>query len=183
MGGQRSSCLLKVTLWKWGWELRSGVAIGLCCLCGEQPWGGGQAGGGTRHGGLTPGTGAEGAGSGGVTGLSLTLRLSRHPRPQDRGVTSPFQSCADGAQPPGGLQPSRVCAGSRGWAVQADSCLGFRFPAEPAPGPATSSVPCDPVVTRRGFLGRGAGLWSQRLSNHLPQGGSGVTSSIAKKKK
>ena len=50
-GGQRSSCLLKVTLWKWGRELRSGVAIGLCCLCGEQPWGGGQAGGGTRRGG------------------------------------------------------------------------------------------------------------------------------------
>lgn len=41
---------------------------------------------------------------------------------------------------------------------------------EPAPGLATSSVPCDPVVTLCGFLGQDAGLWSQCLSNHLPQG-------------
>lgn len=51
-----------------------------------------------------------------------------------------------------------------------DSCSGLRFPVEPAPGLATSSVPCDPVVTRCGFLGQDAGLWSQCLSNHLPQG-------------
>lgn len=54
--------------------------------------------------------------------------------------------------------------------MRVDSCSGFRFPVEPAPGPATSSVPCDPVVTRCGFLGQDAGLWSQCLSNHLPQG-------------
>lgn len=57
--------------------------------------------------------------------------------------------------------------------MRVDSCLGLGFPVEPAPGLATSSVPCDPVVTRRGFLGQDAGLRSQRLSNHLPQEGSG----------
>lgn len=36
---------------------------------------------------------------------------------------------------------------------------------EAEPGPATS-----PVVTRHGLLGQGARLWSQRLSNSLPQG-------------
>lgn len=50
------------------------------------------------------------------------------------------------------------------------SCSGLKFPGEPAPGPATSSVPCDPVVTRHGFLGQDAGLRFQLLSNHLPQG-------------
>lgn len=66
--------------------------------------------------------------------------------------------------------------------MRGDSCSGLRFPAEPASGPATSSVPCDPVVARRGFLGWSAGLSSQCLSNRLPPGGQ-WRKSIAKKQK
>lgn len=67
--------------------------------------------------------------------------------------------------------------------MRGDSCSGLRFPAEPASGLATSSVPCDPVVTQRGFLGWGAGLWSQCLSNRLPQGGSGENQLLKNKNK
>lgn len=66
--------------------------------------------------------------------------------------------------------------------MRGDSCSGLRFPAEPASGPATSSVPCDPVVARRGFLGWSAGLSSRCLSNRLPPGGQ-WRKSIAKKQK
>ena len=83
--------------------------------------------------------------------------------------------------PRGHSFPAAWPAGPR-WAVRGDSCSGLRFPTEPASGLATSSVPCDPVVARRGFLGWSAGLSSQCLSNRLPPGGQ-WRKSIAKKQK
>lgn len=67
--------------------------------------------------------------------------------------------------------------GGPGWVPQTDSCSGLWFPVEPVPGPATS-----PVVTRHGLLGQGAGLWSQRLSNSLPQGAMGKFNQLLKNK-
>lgn len=67
--------------------------------------------------------------------------------------------------------------------MRGDSCSGLGFPAQPVPGLATSSAPCDPAAARRGFLGLGASLWSQCLSNHLPPGGSGENQLLKYKKK
>ena len=137
-----------------------------------------------------PGTGPEATGCGGVTGLALTWPLPSDPRPQGGGdpVPEPCTQAQPQARAPAGPVvprghsfPAAWPAGPR-WAVRGDSCSGLRFPMEPASGLATSSVPCDPVVARRGFLGWSAGLSSQCLSNRLPPGGQ-WRKSIAKKQK